>query len=262
MAATAPGTHLSHWAATRVFDRLEGFGKVRELSVHASAIRASQAPTWRGVPALSEFKAMVLKAVAYFQSITRSELSKISGKEVSRDTIASLTSGPRSPTPGAPCKRAGHSGAPLIGVCAGTFVLAEAGLMTQHYTCVSWLHFRVFRALFPDHRVRVDRIYNLDKQRGSCAGGSSAADMAATIVRRFISREAECNALEVLQLDKARTLADIQPRRPLALDCEDNRLRVVLILMESHLDETLSVQKLAATSACRAANWNGSLQRN
>lgn len=119
--------------------------------------------------------------------------------------------------------------------------------MTQHYTCVSWLHFRVFRALFPDHRVRADRIYNLDKQRDSCAGGSSAADMAATIVRRFISREAECNALEVLQLDKARTLADIQPRRPLALDCEDNRLRVVLILMEGHLDETLSVQKLAAT---------------
>lgn len=65
--------------------------------------------------------------------------------------------------------------------------------------------------------------------------------------RRFISKGAERNALGVLQLDKARTLADIQPRRPLALDCEDNRLRVVLILMEGHLDETLSVQKLAAT---------------
>lgn len=59
--------------------------------------------------------------------------------------------------------------------------------MTQHYTCVSWLHFRAFRALFPDHRVQAARIYKLDKQRGSCAGGSSAADMAATIVRRFIS---------------------------------------------------------------------------
>ncbi|WP_398432779.1 hypothetical protein [Shinella yambaruensis] len=53
MAATAPGTHLSHWAMTRVFDRLEGFGKVREPSGHASAIRASQAPTWKGAPALS-----------------------------------------------------------------------------------------------------------------------------------------------------------------------------------------------------------------
>ena len=49
-----------------------------------------------------------LQAIAYFQPITRSDLSKIFGKEVSRDTIASLrnanflASGPRSPTPGAP----------------------------------------------------------------------------------------------------------------------------------------------------------------
>jgi segregation and condensation protein B len=51
---------------------------------------------------------MVLMAIAYFQPITRGDLSKIFGKEVSRDTIASLrnanflASGPRSPTPGAP----------------------------------------------------------------------------------------------------------------------------------------------------------------
>jgi segregation and condensation protein B len=51
---------------------------------------------------------MVLMAIAYFQPITRGDLSKIFGKEVSRDTIASLrhanflASGPRSPKPGAP----------------------------------------------------------------------------------------------------------------------------------------------------------------
>ena len=75
---------------------------------YASAIRASQASTGGGPPALSDFEAMVLVAIAYFQPITRGDLSKIFGKEVSRDTIASLrnanflASGPRSPTPGAP----------------------------------------------------------------------------------------------------------------------------------------------------------------
>jgi segregation and condensation protein B len=74
----------------------------------AETIRASSAPTRGGAAALSEFEAMVLMAVGYFQPVTRGELSKMFGKEVSRETVAALRgtgfigSGPRSPTPGAP----------------------------------------------------------------------------------------------------------------------------------------------------------------
>ncbi|MGO6746627.1 SMC-Scp complex subunit ScpB [Rhizobium ruizarguesonis] len=57
---------------------------------------------------LSQGDLLVLAIVAYQQPITRGEISKIIGKEVSRDTIAHLrslelvSSGPRSPQPGAP----------------------------------------------------------------------------------------------------------------------------------------------------------------
>ena len=80
----------------------------RTRSRFAVPIRASQASTRSAAPTLSDFEAMVLMAIAYFQPITRGDLSKIFGKEVSRDTIAGLrnanllASGPRSPTPGAP----------------------------------------------------------------------------------------------------------------------------------------------------------------
>ncbi|MHB0952805.1 MAG: SMC-Scp complex subunit ScpB [Allorhizobium sp.] len=80
----------------------------RTRSRFAETIRASSAPTRGGAAALSEFEAMVLMAVGYFQPVTRRELSKVFGKEVSRDTIGALrgagfiASGPRSPTPGAP----------------------------------------------------------------------------------------------------------------------------------------------------------------
>lgn len=80
----------------------------RSRSAYASAIRASQAPTRSCQVALSEHEAAVLAAIAYMQPVTRGDLSNLFGKEVSRDTIASLRdsgflgSGPRSPTPGAP----------------------------------------------------------------------------------------------------------------------------------------------------------------
>jgi segregation and condensation protein B len=57
---------------------------------------------------LSRSNALVLMGIAYFQPITRGELSQFLGREVSRDAIAALrgegliAAGPRSPTPGAP----------------------------------------------------------------------------------------------------------------------------------------------------------------
>ncbi|MBU4527435.1 MAG: SMC-Scp complex subunit ScpB [Desulfomicrobium sp.] len=80
----------------------------RTRVAYAEAIRASCAPTRSAAAVLFEHESMVLMAIAYFQPVTRSELSKVFGKEVSRDTISALrgagfvSSGPRSPTSGAP----------------------------------------------------------------------------------------------------------------------------------------------------------------
>jgi segregation and condensation protein B len=57
---------------------------------------------------LSQAENLILACIAYYQPITRSELSQFFGKEVSRDTIGRLrglefiAAGPRSPQPGAP----------------------------------------------------------------------------------------------------------------------------------------------------------------
>jgi len=144
-------------------------------------------------------------------------------------------------------KKAAAQKIPLIGVCTGTFILARLGLMKTHQTCVSWLHYQAYREQFPENPVRSDRLFNLDRSRGSCAGGSSAADMAAFLVRRHISRDAERNALEVLQIERARSGLDIQPRKPLAIECQDPRLKAVLITMESHIEDVVPTEALAAS---------------
>ena len=144
-------------------------------------------------------------------------------------------------------KRASAQRVPLIGLCTGTFILAEAGLMENHQSCVSWLHANAFKERFPHLPVRSDRLFNLDRNRGSCAGGSSAADMAALLVRRAISPEAERNALEVLQIEKARSPADVQPHRPLYENYEDDRVRAVMIMMEQNMEFGISIPALASS---------------
>lgn len=57
---------------------------------------------------LSQSEALVLLCIGYFQPITRGELGKFFGREISRDVIGHLrglgfiAAGPRSPQPGAP----------------------------------------------------------------------------------------------------------------------------------------------------------------
>ena len=74
---------------------------------YADAIRAATGGAGKTTD-LTQAHMMVLMCIAYFQPITRGELSSVFGREISRDLIGHLrgagmiASGPRSPTPGAP----------------------------------------------------------------------------------------------------------------------------------------------------------------
>ena len=81
----------------------------RTRRAFAEVIRAAAVTdSGPGTKPLSPTEALVLTAIAYFQPITRGELSRFLGKEVSRDLIGVLRaqdfigSGPRAPQPGAP----------------------------------------------------------------------------------------------------------------------------------------------------------------
>ena len=80
----------------------------RTRKAYTEAIRAAGGSGAVQAKPLTQTEALVLMCIAYFQPITRGELSAFFGKEISRDLIASLrgqgfiASGPRSPGPGAP----------------------------------------------------------------------------------------------------------------------------------------------------------------
>jgi segregation and condensation protein B len=74
---------------------------------YAEVIRASGAVATPPVE-LAKWEQLALVAIAYFQPVTRAQVSNILGKPISRDEIGALrradliATGPRSPQPGAP----------------------------------------------------------------------------------------------------------------------------------------------------------------
>lgn len=100
---------ISAELAGRPYDiaRIAGGWQFRTKPQHAAAIRAArgEGDTTRN---LTRNEALVLTIIAYMQPVTRGAISRLTGREVSRDLIARLhrqdliARGPRSPEPGAP----------------------------------------------------------------------------------------------------------------------------------------------------------------
>ena len=87
--------------------RVAGGWQFRTRARHAQAIRAAQGA--RDAPrALTANETLVLTVIAYLQPVTRGAISRLTGRETSRELIARLhrqgliARGPRSPEPGAP----------------------------------------------------------------------------------------------------------------------------------------------------------------
>ena len=94
----------------RPYDLVTVAGGWKHLTrpAYSDAIRAALGTSEQAQKNLTQSEVLILMCIAYFQPITRGELSSFFGKEVSRDLIGHLrsagliASGPRSPTPGAP----------------------------------------------------------------------------------------------------------------------------------------------------------------
>jgi segregation and condensation protein B len=112
---------------------------------------------------LSQTENLILACIAYYQPITRSELSQFFGKEVSRDTIGRLrglefiAAGPRSPQPGAPYTYVttkaflGHFGFDTLRDLPDMEMLEEAGLLSKD---------RLLAGEFPDPLPAEDERYD------------------------------------------------------------------------------------------------------
>ncbi|WP_245511299.1 MULTISPECIES: helix-turn-helix domain-containing protein [unclassified Mesorhizobium] len=143
-------------------------------------------------------------------------------------------------------REAASRGARLIGICTGTFILAEAGLMAAHETCVSWLHYLDFRERFPGLQVQVTY---LKRQRSTrlhplrVANPVDLQDLKRISFGRLPDMPPDqlCSKIGCAAAARTRSACGIQ-----VVDPVSPRLRAALILMEQNVENLLLVSRLAA----------------
>ena len=142
-------------------------------------------------------------------------------------------------------RRFAEAGTPLVGLCTGSFVLARAGLMQGHVACVNWFHRAEFEAEFPKQRVLSNQMYVMDRERLTCAGGTSVVHLAAALVEKHLSRAEAVKALRILIEEQPMPASTLQPEAVLTVQAKDRLVHKAMLLMEQQLADSLDIARLA-----------------
>ena len=142
-------------------------------------------------------------------------------------------------------REAAELGKRLVGLCTGSFVLARAGLLDGHLACVSWFHRDDFEAEFPGHRVVSNRMFVVDRERLTCAGGTSVVHLAAHLIEQALDRASATKALRIMIEDQPLPATALQPEEVLTERATDPLVRKAMLLLEQQLHAPLSMEELS-----------------
>lgn len=142
-------------------------------------------------------------------------------------------------------RRLSRRGVTLGGVSAGAFVLARAGLLDDYDCAVHWEYAGAFEEMWSKPRL-TDRLYVIDRDRETCAGGSAVLDMFLRIVAEDLGADVAAKAAEQMLVDRVRTTLDRQTSAALfRAKARSSALAQAIEAMESHMDAPLSMIEIA-----------------
>lgn len=134
-------------------------------------------------------------------------------------------------------RRAARARIPLVGLCTGSFILARAGLMDGYSACVSWFHRDDFIEEFPGLHVETNHMFTIDRDRMTCAGGTSVVHLAAHLIERHLGRAKAIKSLRIMIEDSPVPSNAWQPEAIVNHRVRDNMVREAMLIIEQHLTE-------------------------
>ncbi|WP_370275538.1 GlxA family transcriptional regulator [Salipiger bermudensis] len=129
------------------------------------------------------------------------------------------------------------------GVDAGPWVLARAGLLDGHRATVHWEDMEDFAAAFPAVDVVADR-YVVSRNRFTAGGAVPAADLMLHLIGSRCGAGVAGQVADSFLYD-ARADGARPQRTGLVPGARDPRLSAALTLMSRHLEEPLSLERIA-----------------
>ncbi|WP_175485571.1 helix-turn-helix domain-containing protein [Pseudoxanthomonas sp. GM95] len=135
----------------------------------------------------------------------------------------------------------------LVGLCTGSFVLARLGLLRGHLACVSWFHRDEFQAAFPEQPVVSSQMFVVDRDRLTCAGGTSVVHLAAHMIEQALGRALAVKALRILIEEQPLPSKALQPEAVVSVHARDVLVHKAMLLLEQQLQRPVAIGEACAS---------------
>ncbi len=143
-------------------------------------------------------------------------------------------------------KLAAASRVRMLGICTGTFALAQAGIVGSRSVCVHWNVLDAFRERFPGTRAVVDHLFVDEGDLITCAGSTAAIDLGLYLVARHCGREKAQQAVRHMMLQGMRPAKLPQAHFYADLaEIKDVRVRQAAHYIEQRIDNPPSLDAVA-----------------
>lgn len=152
-------------------------------------------------------------------------------------------------------RHAGEAVRRVASVCTGAFVLAEAGLLDGRRATTHWFRSEIFARRFPAVRLEPDRIFTRDGKFWTSAGIAAGIDLSLALIADDLGEEVARHTAQQLVVYYRRPGGQSQFSALLELDRPDSRFGPLLGWMRERLNETLTVERLAAQAAMSSRNF-------
>ncbi len=136
-------------------------------------------------------------------------------------------------------------GVPLIGICTGSFVLAQHGFMEERMACVHPFHVNDWKEAFPKLAFTTNCDYVFDGDRITCAGGISIIELATELIRMHCGSDRAAKVVHQMTVTQ-KSISHVARRRALGYASADNdKLRQAIVLMEKNITTPLEISVIA-----------------
>ncbi|WP_210323978.1 GlxA family transcriptional regulator [Agrobacterium sp. AGB01] len=137
----------------------------------------------------------------------------------------------------------------VAGLCTGSFLLGQMGLLEGRRATTHWSYAREMRESFPNVRVEDDRIFINEGPIWTSAGLTAGLDLAVALIEKDLGRDVASAIARRLVMHHRRAGGQSQHSELLELAPSSDRIQKALIHAKSHVANSLTVEELAEVAA-------------